>query len=190
MTHRWRITVGVALTLGVMLALMVSPMRDETATNDETVFLGAGYSYWQGHRYCLNVEHPPLMQLWSGLPLSFMAIHSPQNAETYFNQTFPSSVAMTWDYHVEPRAKLVPAPEPYYHYSAVEAGYFGRALVYGGQNDADRLLFWGRFMQALVTLATGLLVFLWAKSLSNASGGLLALVVWTFNPLALGYGHL
>ena len=173
-----------------MLALMIGPMRDETATNDETVFLGAGYSYWQGHRYYLNAEHPPLMQLWSALPLNFMAVGSPHNAETYFNQTFPSSVAMTWDYHLEPRDKLVPAPEPYYHYPAVEAGHFGRALVYGGENDAERLLFWSRFMQGLVMLATGLLVFLWAKSLSNASGGLIALVAWAFNPLALAYGHL
>ena len=185
MTRCWRIALAVVPILGVMLALMIGPMRDETATNDETVFLGAGYSYWQGHRYHLNVEHPPLMQLWSALPLNFMAIRLPQNAEIYFDQTFPSSVAMTWDYHLEPRANLVPAPEPYYHYPTVEAGHYGRALVYGGQNDAERLLFCGRFMQALVTLAIGLLVFLWAKSLSNASGGLLALVAWAFNPLAL-----
>jgi hypothetical protein len=197
MTRCWRIALAVVLTLGVMLSLMIGPMWDETATNDETVFLGAGYSYWQGHRYYLNAEHPPLMQLWSALPLNFMSVHPPENAGIYFDQTFPSPVAMTWDYHVEPRAKLVPASEPYYHYPAVEAGHFGRALVYGGQprsergkNDAERLLFWGRFMQGLVTLATGLLVFLWAKSLSNASGGLLALVAWAFNPLALAYGHL
>ncbi len=39
-------------------------------------------------------------------------------------------------------------------------------------------------------LATGLLVFLWARSLSNNTGGLLAMVAWCFNPLALAYGHL
>src|ERR1039458_6987442 len=41
----------VALVLGINLALMWTPMRDDTATMDETVFLGAGYSYWQGPGY-------------------------------------------------------------------------------------------------------------------------------------------
>jgi 4-amino-4-deoxy-L-arabinose transferase-like glycosyltransferase len=62
--------------------------------------------------------------------------------------------------------------------------------VYGGVNDADKLLFWGRFMQALVMLATGLLVFVWARSLSNLTGGLLAVAAWSFNPIALAYSHL
>jgi 4-amino-4-deoxy-L-arabinose transferase-like glycosyltransferase len=45
-------------------------------------------------------------------------------------------------------------------------------------------------MQALVTLATGLVVFLWARSLSNLAGGLFASAAWCFNPLALAFGHL
>ena len=49
--------------LVVVAALMIGAMRQESATVDETVFLGAGWSYWQGYRYRLNPEHPPLMQL-------------------------------------------------------------------------------------------------------------------------------
>jgi len=181
---------AVALVLGVSLALMWGPMRDETATNDETVFLGAGYSYWHGHRYYLNVEHPPLMQLWSALPLQFLDVNPPARGETYFDGASFSNVAYTWKYQPEPGENLPPALKSFYHYPAVEAGFFGRQLVYGAQNDTDKLLFWGRFMQALVTLATGLLVFLWARSLSNVPGGLLALAAWCLNPLALAYGHL
>jgi hypothetical protein len=77
MTCRCLPWLAVALILGVALALMWRPMRDETATTDETAFLGAGYSCWQGHRYYLNVEHPPLMQLWSALPLTFLHIKLP-----------------------------------------------------------------------------------------------------------------
>jgi hypothetical protein len=181
---------AVTLVLGVTLALMWGPMRDETPTADETIFLGAGYSYWHGHRYYLNPEHPPLMQLWSALPLCFLDVKLPANAGTYFDGKSYSSAAVTWEYQPNPAENLGPAAELFYHYPAVEAQLFGRAILYGGQNDADRLVFWGRFMQALVMLATGLLIFLWAKSLSNPGGGLLALAAWCFNPLALAYGHL
>src|SRR6266404_9602436 len=184
---------AVAFVLGITLALMWGPMRDETATNDETVFLGAGYSYWQGHRYYLNVEHPPLMQLWSALPLQLIHVNPPAQPEGYFDESlFPHAV--DWNYDLQPHPALAgsrerdtaiaPAREGYYHYPALESVMFGSQLVYGGQNDADKLLFWGRFMQAVVTLATGLLVFLWARSLSNVTGGLLALAAWCFNPLA------
>jgi 4-amino-4-deoxy-L-arabinose transferase-like glycosyltransferase len=180
----------VALFLIITLALMWGPMRNETATTDETVFLGAGYSYWQGHRYYLNVEHPPLMQLWSALPLQFLDVHAPAHAEAYFDGASFSNLAYSWKFEHEPNESLPPALESFYHYPTVEAGFFGRQLVYSAKNDADKLLFWGRFMQALVMLATGLLVFLWARSLSNIAGGLLALAAWCFNPLALAYGHL
>jgi 4-amino-4-deoxy-L-arabinose transferase-like glycosyltransferase len=181
---------AVALVLGATLALLWAPMRHETATSDETVFLGAGYSYWQGHRYYLNAEHPPLMQLWSAAPLLCLDVQVPRNSDVFFDGTSFASVALTWDYLEEPREKLVPAPDLFYHYPAVEAQLYGRTLVYAGLNNADKLLFWGRFMQALVMLATGLVVFLWARSLSNLTGGLLALAAWCFNPLALAYGHL
>lgn len=181
---------AVASVLSVTLALMWGPMRDDTATNDETVFLGAGYSYWQGHRYHLNVEHPPLMQLWSALPLQLIHVNPPSLAGGYFDERlFPHS-GVDWNYDLQPSTTNATRLEGYYHYPAIEAGMFGRQLVYATHNDADRLLFWGRFMQALVMLATGLLVFLWARSLSNVAGGLFALTAWCFNPLALAYGHL
>ena len=180
----------VALVLGTTLGLMWAPMRDDTATMDETVFLAAGYSYWQGYGYYLNPEHPPLMQLWSALPLLYLNVKAPADEVVFFHGSFFANVAVTWAYDPETRERHTPAIEPFYHYPATEAQLFGRKLVYGDLNNADDLLFWGRFMQAVVTLATGVLVFLWAKSLSNLGGGLLALAAWAFNPLALAYGHL
>jgi len=190
MFQRSRPWLAVTLMLGAALALLWGPISNETATTDETVFLGAGYSYWQGHRYYLNPEHPPLMQLWSALPLTLLDVNPPSNVGGFFDEQVYWRSAVDWEYDLRPRAGAAAPPDGYYHYPAVEAGLFGRALLYEGNNDADNLLFWGRFMQALVMLATGLLVFFWAKSLSNVGGGLLALAVWCFNPLALAYGHL
>src|SRR5271154_3244112 len=93
---------AVAFVLSITLALMWRPMRDDTATNDETVFLGAGYSYWQGHRYYLNIEHPPLMQLWSALPLQLLHVNPPAHAEMYFDGASFSNLAYTWRYQPEP----------------------------------------------------------------------------------------
>src|SRR6266404_9744048 len=84
----------VASVLVVTLGLMWGPMRDETATVDETVFLGAGYSYWHGHRYYLNAEHPPLMQLWSALPLLFLDVEVPRNSDVFFDGTSFASAAL------------------------------------------------------------------------------------------------
>jgi hypothetical protein len=190
MFQRSRPWIAVALVLGATLALLWGPMRNETATTDEPVFLGAGYSYWQGHRYYLNPEHPPLMQLWSALPLTLLNVNPPSNVGGFFDEQVYWQSDITWDYDLQSRESATAPPEGYYHYPAIEAGLYGRALLYGGNNDADKLLFCGRFMQALVMLATGVLVFFWAKSLSNAGGGLLALAAWCFNPLALAYGHL
>jgi hypothetical protein len=190
-THRaW---FAVALILAATLGLMWRPMHEETATMDETAFLGAGYSYWQGHGYYLNVEHPPLMQLWSALPLLFLDVKMPPDVEAFFsdtNRTVSSVMTERWDFQLGTVEEPLPVQEHFYHYPALEQGVYGRVLVYGELNDADKLLFWGRFMQALVMLATGVLVFAWARSLSNLAGGLLALVAWSFNPIALAYDHL
>ncbi len=180
---------AVTLVLGVALAWMWEPMHEDTATVDEPNFLGAGYTYWQGQRYFLNVDHPPLMQLWSAFPLLFLDVKMPPGTQEFFDDVF-ASYEERWD-HRSVERQVSPAPtEDFYRYPLLETGTFGNRLLYGRENDADALLFWGRFMQAIVTLATGLLVFLWARSLSNLNGGLLALVVWCFNPLALTFGHL
>ena len=94
--------------------------------------------------------------------------------------------AATWEANIIPREQ----PTGFYTYPHLEAGYFGQALLYRGVNDADQLLTWSRLMQVVITLSTGLVIFGWARSLSNNTGGLIALTTWVFNPMALAYGHL
>jgi hypothetical protein len=179
-----------ALILCLMAGLMETPMRQESATTDEPVFLGAGYSYWMGHRYDLNCEHPPLMQLWSTLPLLTQRIETPPQVAYYFDRQHPLPEAWTWDSRPAPFAGLFPGGIDFYYYPLAQARSFGDWLVYGGQNDAARVLFSGRRMQVLVTLLTGLVIFGWARSLAGNFAGLLALSAWAFNPVALAIGHL
>ncbi len=146
-------------------------LRENSATMDEPVFLGAGYSYWLGHRYYFNAEHPPLMQLWSALPLRWLPVRLPLHIEKYLEQPSPLTNAATWEANIVPREQ----PTGFYTYPHLEAGYFGQALLYRGVNNADQLLTWSRLMQVVVTLATGLAIFGWARSLSNTTGGFIAL---------------
>jgi hypothetical protein len=44
--------------LTLMAALMITVAIQDSATVDETTYLGAGYSFWQGYRYYLVADHP------------------------------------------------------------------------------------------------------------------------------------
>lgn len=176
---RWLAVVGL---LGVMLALMWGPMRADSVTLDEPVFIGAGNSYWSGHRHLFNVEHPPLMQLWSALPLRFMRLNEPTG---FFDESMAKT--LSWKYQV---IDSEPQPPPVYRYRVIEGGLYARHLLFKLGNDHDAIVFWSRWMQALVTLAAGLVVFAWARSLAGNAAGLLALATWVFNPMALAYGCL
>ncbi len=186
MTRRWWPALAVAGLLSAMFALMRPAVREDSATIDEPVFLGAGYSYWLGHRYYFNAEHPPLMQLWSALPLRWLPVRLPPHTEKYLDQPSPLPTSTTWEANIVPREQ----PTGFYTYPHLEAGYFGQALLYRGVNNADQLLTWARLMQVVITLATGLVIFGWARSLSNTTDGLIGLTTWVLNPMALAYGHL
>jgi len=175
----WLAVVGL---LGVMLALMWGPMREDSVTLDEPVFIGAGYSYWTGRRHLFNVEHPPLMQLWSGLPLRFMRLNEPTG---FFDESMAKT--LNWKYEIIAPA---PPPPPFYRYRVLEGGLYARHLLFKSGNDHDQIVFWSRLMQALVTLAAGMVLFGWARSVAGNMAGLLALATWGFNPMALAYGHL
>jgi hypothetical protein len=85
-----------------------------------------------------------------------------------------------------------------YHFPTVDAPAWqqqlqwdlGDQFVYRSGNDADALLFRARTMTALLGVALGLLVFLWAKRLFGPLGGLLSLTAYAFSPATLTHGFL
>jgi len=66
----------------------------------------------------------------------------------------------------------------------------GRSFLYDKGNDADRIVFAARATMALLTLATGLVVFLWARRLFGSTGGLISLALFAFCPTTLANGAL
>ena len=92
-------TVIILLALILLLAagLMIGAMRDESATVDETCFLGAGYSYWQGYRYYFDPEHPPLGQLLPAWPLTLMNLKLPPRGSEIMSRQAVSRTAVPWN---------------------------------------------------------------------------------------------
>lgn len=60
-------------------------------------------------------------------------------------------------------------------------------FLYRGQNNGDMLIFLGRLPFIALGVALGFFVFLWARSIYGDKAGLLALALYAFNPVILGW---
>src|SRR3990172_810404 len=65
----------------------------------------------------------------------------------------------------------------------------GWKFMYLPQNNTEQLIFWSRFPIILISLALGFVIFKWAKELFGVKAGLLALVLYAFDPNILGHNH-
>ena len=68
--------------------------------------------------------------------------------------------------------------------------HYGHAFFYERPVLVDEWLFLGRAMIALVSAATGLLVFFWSRMLFGWRGGFLSLALFVFSPTFLAHGAL
>jgi hypothetical protein len=174
-----------------MAVLMVAVSRQDSATVDETTYLGAGYTFWQGHRYYLSSDHPPLDQLLDSLPLLAMDVRVPDNAQALLSRAAGYPWTLTWSDEMRPLESLFPqGRDSWYFWAIPEGQLFGQIFVYDGTNDAEAMMFGGRLVQVALTLLGGAFVFWWAKRLAAPTAALLALATYVANPLVLGYGHL
>ena len=73
-----RVAIIIAAGLLVILAvLLVSSVRQQSQTFDESTHLFAGYEYWKHADFGRNPEHPPIVKLLAALPLLPMGLHEP-----------------------------------------------------------------------------------------------------------------
>ena len=87
------------------------------------------------------------------------------------------------------RPRLEPGDDPVLwgasHQWRISYGFFFRS-----GNDADTMLFCARAAMGLWTVATGLLVFAWARAQWGDAGGLFSLAAYSFSPTMLAHGAL
>ncbi len=182
----------VSALLALMAALMAAPVRQESATVDEPLFLATGYGYLHGYGFSFDPEQPPLAKMISATPLWFMGVTLPPDAQELLeHRRISFSSTRSWSGPARPVKELFSrGPDTWYFWPYWEGDILGQSFVYGGANDADKLLAAGRWMQVLLTLITGAVVFLWLRELSGPAAAVFGVALWTFNPLALAYGHL
>ncbi len=78
------------------------------------------------------------------------------------------------------------------HYTWHDCGAdtVGHYLFYENGNDASYILFVGRAMNGLWSLALGVLIFVWSDRLSGIYAAWLTLLLWAFSPVFLAHGFI
>lgn len=79
--------------------------------------------------------------------------------------------------------RTVPSPDT--PQPNVDAFKMGQALLYDMGNDPEQLIFLGRLMISLTWLATGGIIWLWARRLYGDHGSLVAVALFATDPLGL-----
>lgn len=145
----------------VMAVNMFAVISRKGITNDEIVHIPAGYYHLVAGDFQLNNEHPPLIKMWAALPLLLIQPNeSPPTAEER-QGTFNG---LTWSYE--------------------------HRFWQNNQTQFERILFWTRAMMIVLTLALGVLIFFYARSLFGSRAGAIAVALFTLEPTVLAHGRI
>jgi hypothetical protein len=151
------------LFTAVFITLTVSSYVRESATWDEPQHVVTGYCTLKFHDYRTDPEHPPFIRMWAALPLLAM------DGIKFDLSKIDSMPPAAW----------------------VTGGqfFFCHDMLYAA-NDADRLLYAGRFMIVLLGVLLGVLVFCWARELFGFWPAAIVLGLYTIEPNILAHSRL
>lgn len=144
------------------VSLGVASYTRTSATWDEPIHLTAGYAAARQADYRFDPSHPPLLRLWAALPLLFMSGITPP---------------------APPPAGMPPT-------EWLDTAYSGAHRFLYLENDADRLLYAGRFMVLLLGALLGVLVFFWARDWLGPTAAVAALAFFALEPNLLAHARL
>jgi len=159
------ILAGAVLLLAMMALLADGAARRESLTFDEIAHVGAGVSYLQKLDMRMNEEHPPLAKVLAAVPLVVRGVHA-----DYSN--------VSWTFSGSGLFKQF-----------LGEWVFGHWLI-ARWNDPIATVFWARQPMLLLTLALGIVLFLYGSRLGNSWGGLLCLCAYATMPVMLAFGPL
>ncbi len=159
------ILAGAVLLLAMMALLADGAARRESLTFDEIAHIGAGVSYLQKLDMRMNEEHPPLAKVLAAMPLVVRGVHA-----DYSN--------VSWIFSGSGLFKQF-----------LGEWVFGHWLI-TQWNEPIATVFWARQPMLLLTLALGLVIFLYGSRLGDSWGGLLCLCAYATMPVMLAFGPL
>jgi hypothetical protein len=206
----------IPVLLVVMAGLLSSTAVQNSATVDESNYLGVGYTYWTKSHYRMLADHPPLIPLLSSLPLLGQDWKMSEQARGLWEGRLSCSWIQPWQgpiqsvrFFVPPgcqpvRQVFVPPHDMliewqtttsypiqhWYLWPAAESQIFGKLFVFGSGNDGERMMFLGRLPMIGLTLMAGALACVWGWKTGGQMSGVLALAMWSLNIIALAYGNL
>jgi 4-amino-4-deoxy-L-arabinose transferase-like glycosyltransferase len=143
-----------------MGANLLSSAWRQTLTNDELVHIPSGYQYLVTGDFRLNPEHPPLVKMWSCLPLLVMR----------------PRVYREPDGHEQEFAR-------YTVLASLEFWQLNKVRFHS-------IAFWTRLPVVLITLALGGLIFIYGRQVFGPRAALLAVAMFTLEPTMLAHGWL
>jgi 4-amino-4-deoxy-L-arabinose transferase-like glycosyltransferase len=145
------------------LTLTISSYTQKSATWDEPQHLTAGYLALKAHDYRTDPEHPPFVRMWAALPLLAMP-----------------------DIKVDPRfIDRIPPLD----WVGEQQFVFSHNFMYVA-NNADRMLYAGRFMIVLLGVLLGVLVFSWVREWLGFGPAVIALAFYSVEPNILAHSSL
>jgi hypothetical protein len=157
----YKMIIGVSLGFALIVSLLSA--WNDSAIFDETAHIGAAYSYVTQNEMRLNPEHPPLIKDLAGLPLLFMDLKF-DASKPFWTGDLPKK----WDEG---------------QWAA------GRHLLYEAGNNPDEIIFWARVPIVILSLILGLFIFKWAREKAGLLAGLIAFILYSFDPNILGHNH-
>ncbi|MCC6934186.1 MAG: glycosyltransferase family 39 protein [Candidatus Yanofskybacteria bacterium] len=143
----------------VAVGFMAASTQNDSPIVDEVPHIGAGYSYVRMLDMRLNPEHPPLIKDLAGLAL----LPLPLNERAFALPQWTDQVNGQWT--------------------------FGRAFIFGSENNADIILRVARLPMLGVFLLGAWLVWLWARKRSGETGALIAVTLYAFSPTIMAHGR-
>jgi hypothetical protein len=151
---------AVAALLSAMALQMFAVVARKSITVDEIVMIPAAYYHWAAGNCQLVHEHPPLAKLVAGLPLLLV---QPDEADPEKFGVPPNSPAGKWQYEERFWEENFPL--------------------------FDALSLWGRLPMILLSAATGVLLFHFARDLFGARAAVLAVALFSIEPTVLAHGR-
>jgi hypothetical protein len=83
-----------------------------------------------------------------------------------------------------------PSNDPAWRDNVNDQWSLGDTFLYRSDNDADKMIFWGRLPIVILTIITAFVIYLWSKKLFKSKlAGLIALTLFAFSPNIMAHGR-
>lgn len=165
MTSKLRLLIPFFI-ITVLFLINYFSMQMQSQTFDESVNLVSGYYFVKTGKTYLNPEHPPLISLFSSLPLFLLKLNDPvidrDNPEVEFYNPKNSK----YRYRIANR------------------------FIYENLASHDVILFLARLPIVILSCALAFLIFSWSNQIGGIYAGLLSLLLYSFDPNFLAHGQL